>query len=199
MGTYFEPVVELDDWLSPIRTRTGWSESLEATLAGHINIHDIRVRGTLAHIRATPRRVWWMSDYSEEWRELEEDIYAGSPERMLPLTGMPPGLETREVFPEWEQWLGVGTIPSDAPASAMDLPIVIDVDSAEFFDARDWDDYSYPLPVLACAYLTGHIADDPDWAPIARRWYGHRLQAHVAGSVSTSGLVKIEAPAGKRR
>jgi hypothetical protein len=155
MGTYFFAVVDLD--AGPVQMNPSRHEEL--TLTGHINAGDPRVCGVLAHIsRGVPRRVWWMSDYSPEYEELSDGWYSSPNSRKL--------LEFN--------------IPEDAPVSALELPIVADMDTGEFFDAREWADSAYPLPVLAGQYLAGSAADDAEWSELVGRWCGHRLAAFTS-------------------
>ncbi|SLH39735.1 hypothetical protein [Mycobacteroides abscessus] len=159
MGTYFFAVVDLDD--GPVRMNP--PEHHELTLAGHIDAGDPRVRGVIAHISKAPRRVQWMSDYSQEYAMLYEQWISAD---------------------NWRQVLQDCTIPEDAPPTALEFPIVADSETKEFFDALEWGDYDYPLPVLAGQYLTGSMAANEDWTALVGRWCGHQLRAYPRGDLS---------------
>lgn len=170
MGTYFFAIVELDD--GPRQMNPPSSEEL--TLAGHIDATDPRVRGVIAHISTTPRRVSWMSDYSIEYQALYTEWIT---------------------TPHWRRELHDCSIPAEAPCTALDFPIVADLDQHEYFDAREWGDHNYPLPVLAAQYLTGSMASDEDWAQLVGNWYGHQLRAYPASELAeVAGYRKISAP-----
>ena len=175
MGTYFFAVVDLDD--GPVQMNP--AEHHELTLAGHIDASDPRVRGVIAHICKAPRRVQWMSDYSREYEALYEQWIGAE---------------------NWRQLLQDCNIPENAPATALEFPIVADLDTKEFIDAYEWGDYDYPLPVLAGQYLTGSMAGNEEWRALVGRWCGHQLRAYPRDDISAvAGYQKLAPSAARAR
>lgn len=163
MGTYFKAVVELDDGPFPIIPPA----HLELTLPGHLGQDDLRTRAVYAFIRDKPRRVWWVSDYTEFYEQLTD---------------------------QWSSRLGSyyfrhSTIPQDVPGSTLDLAIVVNVDKREYFDGARFESYC-PLPVLAASYACGSLPGGRD-DPMAARWHGDHIVAHKAGAADLVGFTEL--------
>jgi len=151
MGTYFEPVVELEDGPYPILD----PDTDGLGLSWQLDVTDPRTRAVVALIRETPRRVWWVADdtpfyytLTDQWRQ--------------------------RLGPDYD---ATSTIPEDIPDSTMSYPVVVNIDKGEFFDAAQWD--GCPLPALAASHSPSGALPD-GWAALCGRWHGDRITARSA-------------------
>ncbi|MEY8019062.1 hypothetical protein [Mycobacterium servetii] len=150
MGTYYEPVVELDEGPYPIID----PDAEGFYLSWQLDVTDLRTRAVLALIQEAPRRVWWVADdtpfyytLTDHWRQR-----------------LGPGYDA------------TSTIPEGIADSTMSYPVVVNVDKDEFFVAAQWD--GCPLPVLAASHLPRVLPDG--WAALCGRWHGDRITVRAA-------------------
>lgn len=150
MGTYFEPVVEVDDGPYPIID----PDAEGFYLSWQLDVTDPRTRAVLGLIRDTPRRVWWVADDTAFYYTLVEHWRL-------------------RLGPDYD---AVSTIPQDICDSTLSYPIVVNVDKGEFFSSAQWD--GCPLPVLTASHLAGVLPDG--WAALCGRWHGDRITVSAA-------------------